>query len=246
METVSGTTVPDDALSAAETARFTLVFTPSDHGAGWSVRVRKVSVNGVVAKSCTAALAWSAVMPPTSTVWMKTPGWIVGGGACAKAGAATINATTKKTAAAAPRTVARILLIEEAGVVGDRSVGSGRENAPQVFRGLEGPGEDRRTHRTAPCDDSRRDEPVVEHRRLRAGRGEHPSYPRRKSRAQDTEARADEALERRPLAEAVAVVGVGESCGKPWLDALRRPKDFRAEGGHDGSFDKAVCAHAVE
>src|SRR4029078_1613747 len=80
METVSGMCVFTDAPSAAETARFTLLFTPRDHGAGWVGLALHLRANGVAAKSCTASLASSAVMPPTFTVWIVTPGWIVAGG----------------------------------------------------------------------------------------------------------------------------------------------------------------------
>jgi hypothetical protein len=68
METVSGMFVSGAAARAAETARSTLLFTPSDQGAGWSVRALNVSVKGVEEKACTASLASAAVMPPTSTV----------------------------------------------------------------------------------------------------------------------------------------------------------------------------------
>src|SRR4029079_1988699 len=95
METVSGMCVFADAPSAAETARFTLLFTPRDHGAGWRARARNLRANGVAAKSCTAFLASSAVMPPTFTVWIVTPGWIVAGGRAQPGGPG--DHTTQKT-----------------------------------------------------------------------------------------------------------------------------------------------------
>src|SRR6185312_13106526 len=148
IETVSGMCVFGAAASAADTARFTLLFTPSDHGAGCSVRVRKLSVNGVVAKSCTAALASSAVIPPTSTVWMVTPDSMVAG-VCANAGAAATKAPTERAAATTPRIVTAILFIEQAGVIRNRTVGSCRKYPPEVVAGFQSPREDGRALRMA-------------------------------------------------------------------------------------------------
>src|SRR6187455_3021986 len=164
IETASGIFVFGAAARAADTARFTLLCTPSDHGAGCSVRARKLSVNGVAAKSCTAALASSAVIPPTSTVWMVTPDSMVAGGVCANAGAAATKAPTEKAAATTPRTVTAILFIEQAGVIRNRTVGSCRKNAPEVVAGLQSPREDGRAPRMAAGHDPRGHERVVEHR----------------------------------------------------------------------------------
>src|SRR3954447_1413789 len=151
MEPLSGTAVPGAAASAVETAVSTLLEGPTRQGVASHVRVRNRSVNGLEANSCTATVAWSAVMFSTRIPWMVTPAGIFG--SCAKAGPTSASAAATAAMATAERIVGAILLIEQVGVIRDRAVGSCRENALEVGASLDRPGKDGCARRMAPIDD---------------------------------------------------------------------------------------------